>query len=70
MSAIAILYFGGASELFHQMILLAQQGRLDHQTHASQEPRKADMAPPDLDPMVNQYTPPLCTMSQLESSSH
>ena len=52
MSAIAILDFGGANELFHQMSVLAQQGRLDYQAHASQGPG-GDMPPPDLDPMVS-----------------
>lgn len=53
MSAIAILDFGGANELFHQMSVLAQQGRLDYQAHASQEPGGDNMPPPDMDPMVS-----------------
>ena len=61
MSAIAILDFGGANELFHQMSLLAQQGRLDFQAHANQEgsPGSQQLPPPDMDPMVPPSTPSL-----------
>lgn len=70
MSAIAILDFGGANELFHQMSVLAHQGRLDFQAHAAQEPGGDDMPPPDLDPMVrpkmrqldNCYTLHVCVL--------
>ena len=49
MSAIAILDYGGANELFNQMTALAQQGRADYQLYYNEEESNEHA---DMDPMV------------------
>ena len=58
MSAIAILDYGGANELFNQMSALAQKGREDYQLYYEEEMNENS----DIDPMV---TPLLHTLNQL-----
>ena len=49
MSAIAILDYGGANELFNQMSSLAQKGREDYQLYYEEEAPNGNS---DIDPMV------------------
>ena len=49
MSAIAILDYGGANELFNQMSALAQKGREDYQLYYEEEAPNGNS---DIDPMV------------------
>ena len=63
MSAIAILDYGGANELFHQMSALAKKGRVDYMLYYEDESN----ALPEMDPMV---CPPLpLLLSHTYSSS-
>lgn len=48
MSAIAILDYGGANELFNQMGALAQKGREDYQLYYEEEMNENS----DIDPLV------------------
>ena len=50
MSAIAILDYGGANELFNQMSALAQKGRADYQLYYNEEESNDHS---DIDPMVS-----------------
>ena len=50
MSAIAILDYGGANELFNQMSALAQKGREDYQLYYEEETLNEHS---DNDPMVS-----------------
>lgn len=50
MSAIAILDYGGANELFNQMSALAQKGREDYQLYYEEEAPNGNS---DIDPMVS-----------------
>ena len=50
MSAIAILDYGGANELFNQMSALAQKGRADYLLYYNEEESNEHS---DIDPMVN-----------------
>lgn len=50
MSAIAILDYGGANELFHQMSALAKKGRVDYMLYYNEEESNV---PPEMDPMVH-----------------
>ncbi|DBA75326.1 TPA: Selenocysteine insertion sequence-binding protein 2 [Trebouxia sp. C0004] len=49
MSAIAILEYGGANELFHQMSALAKKGRVDYMLYYSEDESNAL---PEMDPMA------------------
>ncbi len=49
MSAIAILDYGGANELFHQMSALAKKGRVDYMLYYNEDESNAL---PEMDPMV------------------
>jgi len=55
MSAIAILDFGGANELFHQMSALAKKGRVDYMLYYNEDESNAL---PEMDPMVCPPPPP------------
>ena len=55
MSAIAILEYGGANELFNQMTALAAKGRADYVLYYNEE-KSSD--PHDMDPMVPLPAPP------------
>lgn len=50
MSAIAILEYGGANELFNQMSALAKKGREDYQLYFEEETPNEHS---DIDPMVH-----------------
>ncbi len=56
MSAIAILDYGGANELFHQMSALAKKGRVDYMLYYNEDESNAL---PEMDPMVSLLTAPL-----------
>ena len=49
MSAIAILDYGGANELFHQMSALAKKGRVDYMLYYNEDESNVL---PEMDPMV------------------
>lgn len=57
MSAIAILEYGGANELFNQMSALAKKGREDYQLYFEEETPNEHS---DIDPMVL-HSPKLLT---------
>ena len=56
MSAIAVLDYGGANELFKQMSALAQKGREDYQLYFEEEAPNGNS---DIDPMVSALLHPL-----------
>lgn len=56
MSAIAILDYGGANELFHQMSALAKKGRVDYMLYYKEDESNAIS---EMDPMVCLLTAPL-----------
>ena len=66
MSAIAILEYGGANELFTQMSALAQKGREDYQLYYEEETLNDNS---DVDPLVPSL-PTLLIRTMLPSHPH
>ncbi len=67
MSAIAILDYGGANELFHQMSALAKKGRVDYMLYYNEDESNAL---PEMDPMVCLFTAPLAQSLDADNPWH